>query len=111
MCHYVICGCTTKYKQKSLQPPVQNVYCPVCSNNVEAVEIFKKMYCSFFFIPICPVSKNKLYNGCPVCKSKFSQGEVKYCGNCRNVILSDYRFCGKCGDQVNIYEQPRQQRP
>lgn len=102
MCHYIICGCSTKYKMKRLSPPVRDVYCPCCTNNVEAMEIIKKTYCSFFFIPLCPVTSNKLYNGCPICMTKFSEAQVKYCKNCRNVILADFRYCGRCGDTIGL---------
>lgn len=102
MCHFIICGCTTKNKTNPLNPPVKDVFCPCCSNQVEAVEIYKKTYCSFFFIPICPVTETKVWNGCPICRSKFSQGEVQYCKRCRNVILADYRYCGRCGDHINL---------
>lgn len=102
MCHYVICGCTTKLKTHKPDDFARNVYCPHCSNNVDTVEIYQKTYCSFFFIPIFPVRTKKLYNGCEICKCKFSDGHVKCCDRCKNVILDDYRFCGRCGDQINF---------
>ncbi|ELQ74303.1 hypothetical protein THOM_2780 [Trachipleistophora hominis] len=100
MCQCLICGVMTKIKSKKNENAVEDVYCPFCSNNVDAADIIHKYYFTFFFIPLFPVGSSTKYVGCEVCKGKFSDGRVRICHKCRNIILNDYRYCGRCGDAV-----------
>lgn len=100
MCNCLICGLSTKVKSRKNENVVKDVYCPYCCNTVNSADIVHKYYFTFFFIPLCSVKTAMTYTGCEVCKGKFSDGRVRICQNCRNVILNDYRYCGRCGDAV-----------
>merc|ERR1712100_1013474 len=98
MCDCCICGCYNLKTCEKAENGLTNVYCPSCSSNVNVADIYEKTYFTLFFIPLFPLKSERVYSGCDNCKQKFALSQVKICNKCRNVILDDYRYCGRCGE-------------
>merc|ERR1712025_567097 len=102
MCDCCICGCYNLKTAEEPEHPIKEVYCPSCSSEVDVADIYENTYFTLFFIPLFPIKKELLYAGCNNCKAKFAKTHVKFCKGCKNIILDDYRYCGRCGDSVDI---------
>jgi hypothetical protein len=104
-CGFILCGLSKRDLPHdgvpSNYPPVEGtVVCPYCSHKGKPEYRRKKMYYTFFFIPLFPVKWYDPYVACRSCRAHVGTHGCFICRNCRTAAPHGFKYCIKCGNDL-----------
>ncbi|KAG0441883.1 hypothetical protein DMUE_0718 [Dictyocoela muelleri] len=104
-CRCLILGCTTITKDihrpHGYPESPHQIVCIRCGARTDAVYRRQDLYCTFFFIPCCRISKGDPFLSCRVCHNNLGSFGTVVCHNCRTACPARFEFCPRCGVRMN----------